>query len=397
MALARAAIPVRSGWSSPFVRWQGALSELSSIDLAVDVTTRALERSGIAATDLDSVIVGWTVPSPEIFYGAPTIAARIGAGHTTGAMVSQACATSVACVEAAALRVGAGIDDACLVVTTDRTSNGPTLSWPRPSAPGGAPQTEHWVLHSFERDPWAGEAMIGTAEAVAREAGMSRGQLDEMTLLRHEQYTSALGDDRAFQRRYMVPAQIPRRGADPLVIDSDRGVFDTTAEGLAKLRPVAPDGVVTFGSQTHPADGTAGLLVTTVDRARDLADGQGIAHVLATGTARVGATRMPEAPVPAAHIALEWAGLTFRDLDAVTMHDPFAVNDVWFSHQTGIPPERVNERGASLIFGHPQGPTGARLLVELLHVLADRGGGVGLFTGCAAGDTGAAVVVRVGD
>lgn len=96
-------------------------------------------------------------------------------------------------------------------------------------------------------------------------------------------------------------------------------------------------------------------------------------------------------------MALERAGLTYRDLDAVTMHDPFAVNDVWFSQQTGIPPERVNERGASLIFGHPQGPTGARLLVELLHVLADRGGGVGLFTGCAAGDTGAAVVVRVGD
>lgn len=397
MAYENVAIPVRAGWSSPFARWQGALAELSSIDLAVDVTSRALAERAIAPADLDSVIMGWTVPSPEIFYGAPTIAARIGAGHTSGAMISQACATSVACVESATLRVAAGLDGSCLVVATDRTSNGPTLSWPHPSAPGGAPETEHWVLHSFERDPWAGEAMIGTAEAVAQEAGIDRGELDELTLLRYEQYASALADDRAFQRRYLVPVQIPRRRGDPQVIDADQGVFATTAEGLAKLRPVVPEGVVTFGTQTHPADGTAGLLVTTVERARALADGDGIARILGTGTARVGQARMPEAPVPAAHLALDQAGLTFADVDAVTMHDPFAVNDVWFSRQTGIPPERINERGASLIFGHPQGPTGARLLVELMQRLAERGGGIGLFTGCAAGDTGAAVVVRVED
>jgi acetyl-CoA C-acetyltransferase len=102
-----------------------------------------------------------------------------------------------------------------------------------------------------------------------------------------------------------------------------------------------------------------------------------------------------EAPVPAAHIALERAGLSFADVDAITMHDPFAVNDLWFSQQTGIAPERVNERDASLIFGHPQGPTDARLLTELLHVLRERGGGVGRFTGRAAGDTGAAVVMHV--
>jgi acetyl-CoA acetyltransferase len=100
--------------------------------------------------------------------------------------------------------------------------------------------------------------------------------------------------------------------------------------------------------------------------------------------------------MPAAHIVLERAGLSFADVDAITMHDPFAVNDLWLSQQTGIAPERINERGASLIFGHPQGPADARLLTELLHVLRERGGGgVGLFTGRAAGDTGAAVVMHV--
>jgi acetyl-CoA C-acetyltransferase len=101
--------------------------------------------------------------------------------------------------------------------------------------------------------------------------------------------------------------------------------------------------------------------------------------------------------VPAALAALDRAGLGPRDVDAVTTHNPFAVNDLWFSQQTGIALERMNAYGCSLIYGHPQGPTGARLIVELLHTLRLRGGGIGLFTGCAAGDTGAAVVVRVED
>jgi hypothetical protein len=77
-------------------------------------------------------------------------------------MLSQACATSAACLEAAALRVDAGLDALSLVITTDRTSNGPVLTWPAPSAPGGAPRQEHWVLDSFRRDPWGGLAMVAS-------------------------------------------------------------------------------------------------------------------------------------------------------------------------------------------------------------------------------------------
>jgi acetyl-CoA C-acetyltransferase len=397
MGYENAAIPIRSGWSSPFTRWQGPLGELSSIDLASGVTSHALARQGLPPSEIDGLVVGWTVPMPEIFYGAPTLAARIGAGHVSGVMLSQACATSAACVESATMRVETAMSAVCLVVTMDRTSNGPFLTWPRPSAPGGAPEHETWVLDAFAKDPWAGAAMTGTAELVAREEGIGREELDELTLLRHEQYQTALADDRAFQRRYMIPVEIPRRRRDPEVISEDHGVFPTTAEGLAKLGPVEPGGVVTYGNQTHPADGAAGMIVTTVERARQQSNGGGIARILGTGAARVGRSQMPKAPVPAAEAALRQAGLSFSDVDATTMHDPFAVNDVYFSRQTGIPPEKINERGASLIFGHPQGPTGARLLVELMHVLHERGGGVGLFTGCAAGDSGAAVVIRVED
>jgi acetyl-CoA acetyltransferase family protein len=397
MPLHDACIPVRLGWSSPFARWQGPLADMSSIDLAVEVTSRALADRGLPASEATGIVFGWTVPQPEIFYGAPTVAARIGAPGVTGAMLSQACATSAACVQLAALRVEAKLDELSLVVTTDRTSNGPVLTYPTPSAPGGAPRQEHWVLDNFRRDPWGGAPMVGTAERLAAEAGMTREQLDEVALLRYQQYQSALAEDRAFQRAYMVPVTLPSRRGEPVVVDRDIGVHPTTAEGLAKLAPTDPGGVVTYGTQTHPADGTAGLVVTSAERARELAAGEGIARILGTGAARVGKAEMPKAPVPAAKAALHDAGLEFGDVDAVTTHNPFAVNDLWLSQQTGIPLERMNLFGCSLVYGHPQGPTGARLLVELLHTLLRRGGGIGLFTGCAAGDTGAAVVVRVDD
>jgi acetyl-CoA C-acetyltransferase len=393
MRFERACIPLGGAWSSPFARWQGPFAEVSSLDLAVAVGRRALADRGIPPDAITQLVLGWTVPQPGAFYGAPTVAARLGAPGVTGPMVAQACATSVAAVTLAALGVETGYQGLTLALLADRTSNGPHLTWPSPSAPGGMVVAEDWVMENFRRDPWAGRAMHQTAERVAAEAGITREELDEVTLLRYEQYGRALDHDRAFQRRYLVPVELP--GRPGRVVDADVGVHDTTKEGLAGLRPVEPDGVVTYGSQTHPADGAAGVLVTTQAHARELSGGEGVVRVLASATARVGKGEMPKAPVPAAAAALADAGLDFDRLDAVTAHDPFAVNDVWFSRQTGLAPADVNRFGSSLVYGHPQAPTGARLLAELIETLRLRGGGTGLYTGCAAGDTGAALVVRV--
>ena len=390
------AIPLGQVWSSPFAKWQGSLAEVSSIDLAVAVTSRALNDRRIDPSQIKGLVLGWTVPQPEIFYGAPTLAARLGTNGVSGPMVSQACATSVASlsVAAGAIMAGAGIQ---LVVATDRTSNGPTLSYPNPSNQGGAPISEHWMLDNFNRDPWAGNSMISAGEAVAKEAGITREQLDELTALRWEQYSRSLADDRSFQRRYMVPVEIPRKKGEPLVLEADEGVRPKELDSIGKLRPVLPDGVHTFAAQTHPADGCAGAIVTTVDNARELSGGEGVVRLLSAGFARVAKSRMPMAPVPAALSALEAANKDISDIAAITTHNPFAVNDVYFAAQTGVALDAMNIRGSSLIFGHPQGPTGLRSIAELVETLRERGGGLGLFTGCAAGDTGAALVIEVTD
>jgi acetyl-CoA acetyltransferase family protein len=397
MKFEKAYIPAGFAWSSPFARWQGALSEVNSLDLAVDVTRAAFEERNFSVEDLTGLVLGWTVPQRDIFYGAPSVAASLGAPGVSGPMISQACATSVACVHSAAATTEGDDSEVTLVVTTDRTSNGPQVIYPKPSAPGGSPEIENWVQDSFARDPWAGEAMFTTGELVAAEEGISREELDEITAMRYEQYAASLENDRKFQKRYMVPVTIPRKRKDPVVVEEDSGVFPTTREGLAKLKPMAEGGVVTFGSQTHPADGTAGMVVTGEQKARELGGGEGIVRLLATGFARVAKARMPKAPVPAAEMALADAGISISDVDVIKTHNPFAVNDAYFARRMGVQVKDMNNNGSSLIFGHPQGPTGARLIAEMIEELRVRGGGTGLFTGCAAGDSGAALVVRVED
>ncbi len=382
-------IPLRAAWSSPFVRWQGSTADMNSLELAFCVTARALSERGVP-WPVAELVLGLTVPQKESFYGAPTLAARLGFAGVSGPMISQACATSVAALHAAAAS-GAGVR---LVVTTDRTSNGPHLVYPRTGAPGGTAESENWVLDAFDHDPVTGESMLATAERVAGEAGFTKEALDEVAVRRYEQYAEALTDDRAFQRPWMIPVTV-RAGRKTLEIAADEGVRPVTADGLSGLKPVWADGVVSYGTQTHPADGTAGMIVTDLGRAREAGVEGPVARVLATGFARVSPGEMPKAPVPAAQAALGDAGLDFADIDLIKTHNPFAVNDLWFAAHTGVDLHAMNPYGCSLIYGHPQGPTGARGIVELIYALAKRGGGRGLFTGCAAGDTGAAVVVEV--
>ena len=239
--------PFRSAWPGRRRSAAGRArsAAVTSLDLAVDVTARALADRGVDPSSLAQLVLGWTVPQPGIFYGAPTVAARLGAPALTGPMISQACATSVACLAAAAAAVDAGVDGPVLVVAADRTSNGPHLVYPQPDAPGAAPLAEDWVLDNFRRDPWAGESMVATAEAVAAEAGLTRAEIDETTLLRYEQYRHALADDRARQRAFMVPVERARPAPSRVLVEADSGVHETSAEKLAALAPLSPGGVVT--------------------------------------------------------------------------------------------------------------------------------------------------------
>lgn len=393
-------IPYGAYWSTPFCSWQGTFATLPPIPFAAEVAARALAERGIAPSDIDGLCFGTTVASKYSFYAAPWFAGMAGLGHTTGPTISQACATSVRCLVTAAQELSTGGATAYLAVAADRTSNGPHVFYPNPGGPGGTGDSENLVLDSFGLDPWAKNSMLQTAENVAREAGITRGEQEEVTLLRYRQYADATADDGAFFKRYMSwPLEVKDARGKKVVatVTGDEGVRPTNAQGLATLRPVVEGGSVTFGTQTHPADGNAGMLLTAGrDRARGVSPKGAVdVQLLSYGQARVKKGFMPMAVAPAAAQALSRAGITADQLGSITSHNPFAVNDVYLARELKLDPERMNRHGCSLVWGHPQGPTGLRSIIELIEDLAIAGGGYGLFTGCAAGDSAAAVVLKV--
>ena len=292
-----------------------------------------------------------------------------------------------------------GTHSAILALLCDRTSNSPHIYYPNPTAIGGVGEAEDWVWDNFGHDPFAKISMVQTAENVAKKAGIERAAQDEAALLRSHQYQDALADDAAFLKRFMIwPVEVKDRSGRKVVktVEGDEGVFPTTAEGLAKLRPAIEGGTVTFGTQTYPADGNAGVIVTNREKAAELSrDRSVVVRVLSYGQGRAEKGFMAMANVPASRQALDRAGVGMNDIKAVKTHNPFAVNDVYFAHEMGIEVSAMNRYGSSLVWGHPQAPTGARLIIELIEELVLLGGGYGLFTGCAAGDTALAVVVKV--
>ncbi|MDP1648505.1 MAG: thiolase family protein [Rubrivivax sp.] len=396
-----AAIPYGAYWCTPFARWQGSFAHLHSVEFAAHVARRELARRGIDAARFDYGVLGFSVPQKHSFYGLPWLTGLVGATQAGGPTLMQACATGVRTLLAAAQEIEVGLATTALVINCDRTSNGPHLYYPNPRGPGGTGVAEDWVLDNFGCDPLGGHSMLATAENVAMRHGIDTAQQHEVVLHREAQYTQALADNSAFLRRFMtLPFEVPGPGfrKTVAVLEGDEGISHSTAAGLAALKPVTPGGSVTFGGQTHPADGNAGLLVTTREQARELAVNPKIAvRLLGFGLARAELAYMPEATVPAAQRALAQAGQRIEQMAAVKTHNPFALNDLLFARSTGIDWRTMNNYGCSLVWGHPQAPMGTRAIIELIEELALRGGGFGLFTGCAAGDTAMAVVLEVCD
>lgn len=394
-------VPYGQYWSTPFARWQGSLSHLHSLQFAAYVAHEEMGRRALDAGVFDFGVLGVTVPQQHSFYGLPWVTGLIGAPRVGGPTINQACATSARCLLAADQELRQGLASCALVITADRTSNGPHLYYPAPGGPGGTGSHEDWVLDNFNRDPYAGCAMVDTAENVARKYQIDTREQHDVVLRRYAQYAEACADDQAFQRRYMMlPLAVPdaRFRKEQGTLAGDEGLHATTAEGLARLKPAREGGTVTSGGQTHPADGNAAMVVTTRQKARELSRRCEIEIRLAGfGQARTDKAHMPYAPVPAARRALDQAGIAVAGVAAVKSHNPFIVNDIVFARETGFPIERMNNYGCSLVWGHPQGPTGLRAIIELIEELVLRGGGYGLFHGCAAGDSAMAVVVEVTD
>ncbi|MCG6908851.1 MAG: thiolase family protein [Deltaproteobacteria bacterium] len=395
--LKNAYIPYGGYYSTPFCRWQGSLANENSIVLAAETSKRWLAFKEWDPGMFDYLYLGITISQIHQFYAAPWAAALMGAGEIPGIALAQACTTGTTCIYQAAVGVETGLYDNVYVMTTDRTSNGPHTIWPNPKGPGGEVISENWLMDNFNSDPNVGLRMVETAENVAKEEGFTKEACDELSLRRYEQYAQSLDNDREFQKRYMFGAEVKVSRKKSVLVEEDEGIMPTTAEGLAALKPLIPGGVLSFGAQTHPADGNASMVVTTEGKARELSCDPSVpVQVVSYGFSRERKGYMAAAPVPASRMALKNAGLGIGDINVIKTHNPFIVNDINFAKQFDIDASTMNNYGCSMIYGHPQGSTATRLIVEGIEETVEKGGGYLLWAGCAAGDCGAALVLKIG-
>src|SRR5512136_1939754 len=389
-------VPYKGYWSSPFCRWQGALQNQHAVELAAAAAKRFFELRGITPDTFDGIVYGATIPQPLWFYDAPWFATLIGNPDISGPRIAQACATSTVSLNYAASSIETGSNTRILVAAADRTSNGPNILWPNPAGFGGKPDFESWMVDGFNFEPTGDTGPLGTANNVVKARGITRQESDALVLDRYMKYTMSTLEDRKFQKRYMLGVEVRLSKKKTLLVEEDEGIIPCTAEGLAELRPVVPDSIITVGAQTHAADGNAGMIVSTKEKANELSADKAVTiRILSYGFGRAQKAHMPEAPVPASKQALERAGIAVSDLAAVKTHNPFSVNDIVMTKELGIDDKIFNNYGSSLIFGHPQGPTVMRLAIELIEELVLKGGGYGLVAGCAAGDSGAALIFKV--
>lgn len=388
----RARIPYGTWGSSWFPAWQtSALAEVNPGQFAGETMARILGMRGVRQQELDYLVLGSTVPWHWKFWTAPMVASIMG-HRIPGFHVEQACATGLQAVLMGAATVEARSHDTVGILTFDRTSDSPVGVFPERRAYERT-QAIADVWDNFGFDPATGKAMIAAAGQTARKWKVNRSETDEIAFLRHQQYFEA--KERGFLDRFMVDVDLLSVQGKPLgSVTDDLGVRKVSMGMLRGQREL--DSCVTSGTQTHASDGMACLLVTTEDRAKELSPRPEIGiRLVGKAEARAQPSLMPEAPGIAANALMERIGLSYDDVAVFKNHNPFAVNDAVFQRQTGVSWEKLNRTGCSLVWGHPQGPTLTRSLIEGLEEAVELGGGHVLLFGCAAGDVGIAALFEV--
>jgi acetyl-CoA acetyltransferase len=388
----KARIPYGTWGSSFFPVWQTSpLAEVNIGQFAGEAMNRILAIRKVPSSELDYLIIGSTIPWHWKFWNAPLVASCLGR-RLPGFHIEQACATGLQAVLLAAAEIQSGANDVVGVLTFDRTSDSPVGVFPERRAYQRTIALSD-VWDNFGFDPATGQAMIATAGNAARKHGLDRKEVEDLTFCRYQQYfdTKASG----FLDRILVPLEVlDVQGRRLGVIDADIGVRRLTFDALRQMREL--DTCITTGMQTHASDGMATLLVTTAEKARQLSSRPEIViRLIAKAEVRTHPAFMPEAPTLAVQKLLAKTGFTMDDIAVVKSHNPFAVNDAIFSKVLKHDWRKVNRTGCSLVWGHPQGPTLTRMLIEGLEEAVDLGGGLVLLLGCAAGDVGIAALFQV--
>ena len=375
--------------------FNGALATTSAIELGATVISAALERAQLDPQRVDEVIMGNVLQAGLGQNPARQALLKSGLSETVcGFTVNKVCGSGLKSVALAAQAIQAGQAQALVAGGMENMSLAPYLldAKARWGYRLGDGQLSDVILRDGLLCATHGYHMGITAENVAREYGISRDMQDELALLSQQKAVAAIHSG-AFEAE-IVPVSVTSR-KKTIVFDRDEfPKADSTAEGLAALRPAFDKaGTVTAGNASGINDG-AGALVVMEESAALAAGLKPLARIKAYASGGVAPALMGMGPVPATQKALKQCGLQLSDIDLIEANEAFAAQFLAVGKTLGFDPQKVNVNGGAIALGHPIGASGARILVTLLHALSARDKTLGLATLCIGGGQGIAMIVE---
>jgi acetyl-CoA C-acetyltransferase len=378
---------------TPVGSFNGAFANTPAHILGEVAIKAVIARSGIDADEIDEVILGQVLTAGEGQNPARQAARNAGIPDAKTAFgINQVCGSGLRAVALAAQQIMSGQSDIVVAGGQESMSMSPHCAHMRTGTKMGDMKLIDTMIKDGLWDAFNGYHMGTTAENVARAYQISRDDQDALALASQQKASAAQKSGRF--KDEIAPVTLSGRKGDIVVSDDEYIRHDSSAEGMARLKPAfAKDGTVTAGNASGLNDGAAVLMVMA---AKDAAR-RGItplARIASFATAGVDPAMMGTGPIPASQRALERAGWKVDQLDLIEANEAFAAQACAVNKALALDPTKVNVNGGAIAIGHPIGASGARVLVTLVHELQKRDAHKGLATLCIGGGMGVAMCIE---
>ncbi|MCU0580335.1 MAG: acetyl-CoA C-acetyltransferase [Desulfobacterota bacterium] len=379
---------------TPIGAFNGVLSGFSATELGSLVITEAVRRSGLAKDQVDEVIMGNVLPGGLGQNPARQAMMKAELPFEVGAItVNKVCGSGLKAVMLAAQAIA--LKDAEIVVAggLESMSRAPFfLEKARTGYRMGNGTLYDSLDHDGLRDINNNFLMGVSAELCAEKYQVSRDDQDRFSAASYARALKARAEGKFMAE--ILPVAVPRKGKDPLVVDQDEVLRETSLETLAGMRPAfKKDGTVTAGNSSKISDGAAALVLMSGSKMKELGI-RPLARVGAQGASGLDPKYVLVAPLLSIPKVLKKAGLAVQDIDLQEVNEAFAASTVAVIKELGLDPEKTNVHGGSVALGHPIGASGARVLVTLLYALKDRGAKRGMASLCLGGGEAVSLIVE---
>lgn len=372
----------------------GSLARIPASDLGALVIKDILASTGVAADQVDEVLLGQVLTAGTGQNPARQAAIKAGLPHSVPAMtINKVCGSGLKALHLATQAIRCGDAEIVLAGGQENMSLSPhVLPNSRNGQRMGDWKAVDTMVHDGLWDAFNNYHMGITAENLAEKYSITREQMDEFAAASQQKAAAAIQAGRF--KGEIVPVEIPQRRGEPLIFDTDENPRAVTADKLAGMRPAfKKEGTITAGNASSLNDGAAVVMLCSADKARELGL-EPLARIAAYSNAGVDPAIMGIGPAPATRRCLEKAGWSLEELDLIEANEAFAAQALSVNKELGWDATKINVNGGAIALGHPIGASGCRVLVTLLHEMLARDAKKGLATLCIGGGQGVALAIE---